>query len=140
MAQVLRELKCQRIHLQTGSYEGNNSSSEIPGIQTNKFQYTSDIGQFIAESDLVISHAGAGTCIEVLEQSKPLIVVVNDSLMHNHQTELAEKLASENVLISCTPSTLCRTLRHFNPNKLKKYEKGDPNNFIRELDKLVGFV
>ena len=41
----------------------------------------------------MISHAGAGTCIEVLQTGKTLAVIVNDSLMDNHQVELAEKLA-----------------------------------------------
>lgn len=41
----------------------------------------------------MISHAGAGTCIEVLQAEKTLAVIVNDSLMDNHQVELAEKLA-----------------------------------------------
>ena len=41
----------------------------------------------------MISHAGAGTCIEVLQAGKTLAVIVNDSLMDNHQVELAEKLA-----------------------------------------------
>ena len=51
------------------------------------------VHQDISDADLVISHAGAGTCIEVLQTGKTLAVIVNDTLMDNHQVELAEKLA-----------------------------------------------
>jgi UDP-N-acetylglucosamine transferase subunit ALG13 len=43
-------------------------------------------------ADLVISHAGAGSVLEALHAHKSLLVVVNDSLMDNHQTELAHKM------------------------------------------------
>lgn len=46
---------------------------------------------------------GAGTVIETLSAGKPLIVVVNDTLMGNHQTELADRLAKDGVLLSSTP-------------------------------------
>lgn|SRR6218665_2398526 len=35
---------------------------------------------------------GAGSCLEALGARKRLIVVVNEDLMNNHQTELADRL------------------------------------------------
>ena len=54
---------------------------------------------YYKEASLIISHAGAGTILEVLKMKKKLICVVNESLMHNHQVEIAEKLAEMNKLV-----------------------------------------
>jgi beta-1,4-N-acetylglucosaminyltransferase len=47
-------------------------------------------------------YAGAGTVLETLEARVPLVVVINDTLMGNHQLELAERLAAEGNLLSTT--------------------------------------
>lgn len=51
------------------------------------------------EADLVVSHAGAGTCLEVCDLGRPLIAVVNSSLMDNHQGELAAALDERGVAV-----------------------------------------
>ena len=40
-------------------------------------------------ASLIISHAGAGSIMEGLSLNKLMLVVINSSLMVNHQTELA---------------------------------------------------
>ena len=45
---------------------------------------------------------GAGSCLEVLEAGKPLVVVVNEKLMDNHQIELAQQLYNDGHLLYCT--------------------------------------
>ncbi len=41
---------------------------------------------------------------------QPLLVVVNETLMENHQQELASALEAERYLWSCTPQTLLKRL------------------------------
>jgi len=92
----------------------------------------------IVESDLIISHAGAGTCLDVLKCEKPLIVVNNDELMDNHQQELGEELATNNYAVYCECDTLIDALdRDF--NELKKYPKPNRLIFSDYLNKCMGF-
>ncbi|KAJ3379058.1 N-acetylglucosaminyldiphosphodolichol N-acetylglucosaminyltransferase catalytic subunit alg13 [Entophlyctis sp. JEL0112] len=51
--------------------------------------------------DLVLSHAGTGSILESFARNKPLVVVPNNALMHNHQRDLALELHRERVLICC---------------------------------------
>nr|CAG4646734.1 EOG090X0KOU [Macrothrix elegans] len=65
-------------------------------IQISWYNLKESILPDIEDATLIISHAGAGTCLEALGAGKSLIVVINQDLMGNHQQELAEKLHSEN--------------------------------------------
>jgi len=92
----------------------------------------------MAEADLVIGHAGAGTCLEALELGRAMIVVVNENLMDNHQTELAERLAQLGHLLHCTPSTLAETLdsdRLFQP---VPFTAPKPQLFAHFIDHFLG--
>lgn len=48
-----------------------------------------------------VSLVGAGSCLETLEKGKPLIVVINDKLMDNHQLELAKQLHRDGYVLYC---------------------------------------
>lgn len=59
------------------------------GFTLEAFPITHNISDEITKCDLVISHAGTGSIMDVLRLSKPLFVVHNEKLMHNHQLEIA---------------------------------------------------
>lgn len=81
--------------------------SEIhPDIHIDIFDFTTDVQAFMRTSDLIISHAGAGSILDAIECSAGLIVCVNENLMDNHQTELAEEMNKLKMAIMCTPKTL----------------------------------
>ena len=104
------------------------------------YDYKLSISEDIESADLVISHAGAGTCIEVLNAHKPLIVVVNESLMHNHQTELANQLTDDSHCLNCIPETLLETFLSLDQSKLKALPPAKPELFVQCLDRFFGFA
>ena len=67
-------------------------SSRLP---TACFDFAPSLDEHVCASALVISHAGAGSIMDALGRRKPLVVVANDALMDNHQTELADVRSSE---------------------------------------------
>ncbi|KAL3315396.1 hypothetical protein Ciccas_005973 [Cichlidogyrus casuarinus] len=127
-------------------------------------RFYSDFDQILMKSDLVISHAGAGSCLEALTPplTRKLIIVVNESLMNNHQLELAKSLANRKTALACYPYTLEQLLKqgtlstefkqefslhsedikklmnyNVNPSKLfSPFEKGNPGKLMDYLDDL----
>ena len=66
----------------------------------------------INKSDLVISHCGAGILLESLRaEHTQCIAVVNDSLMNNHQMELADRLEQDNYIRKATPQNVLTQIR-----------------------------
>ena len=68
-------------------------------IEILAFSYSSNINKYIENVDLIISHAGTGSIIDCLHLNKPLIVIVNDKLMDNHQLEIAQQFTKLNYCI-----------------------------------------
>lgn len=97
------------------------------------YKYKPSISEDIERADVVIGHAGAGTCLEVLRNHKRLLIVVNDSLMGNHQNELADQLSGDKFVIKTTIDKFneglakicdCDTkLNKFPPQQSDKFEE-----------------
>lgn len=109
------------------------------GIQIHGFSLKSSITEDIENADLVISHAGAGTCLAVLNANKPLIVVVNEDLMNNHQEELADKFSEEGYVFKTNCHSLIKVLENANVTTLKSYISGDPKLYAQHIDNIMGF-
>jgi len=102
--------------------------------------YKPSLAEDMASADLIISHAGAGTCLEVLELGKPLVVIVNSRLMGNHQVELAERLAQDGHLVYGDSDNVAQALLQYQEKagSLQPYSPGDPAVFTGFLDSLMG--
>ncbi|KAJ0487598.1 putative N-acetylglucosaminyldiphosphodolichol N-acetylglucosaminyltransferase [Helianthus annuus] len=99
------------IQMGRGSYIPKNSSGEDGSLVVDCFTFSSSIADYLRSASLVISHAGSGSIFETLRLAKPLIVVVNEDLMDNHQSELAEELSERKHLFCARPQTLCEVIK-----------------------------
>ena len=65
------------------------------------FKFTQDIAAQIAQADLVITHAGAGSVFHLLEIAKPIVVVPNFERVDEHQKDLADFVSQNNYATVC---------------------------------------
>ncbi|XP_065499377.1 UDP-N-acetylglucosamine transferase subunit ALG13-like [Caloenas nicobarica] len=137
--QVLQGRGYGQLVLQVGRGALEPAPSGSPAVALESFRFKDSLAQDLRRADLVISHAGAGSCLETLEEGKPLIVVINEKLMDNHQLELAKQLHRDGHVLCCNCSTLVETLRSMDLSTLKPFPPGQPEKFALFLDKVVGF-
>ena len=125
----------------TGDQPVINSSVSDLNIQCYSFQPS--LNEDMQKADLVISHAGAGTVMEVLKMRKKLIVVINTQLMNNHQEELACAMEERgHLLVVANPELLeerhtWTSFEDFCPDP--HHQGGDDQDFPRLLDSFLGF-
>lgn len=131
---ALKKLGCAEIIFQIGNSNCEPRVYEKEGIKIDLYRFKDSLDEDIKNADLIISHAGAGSCLEALNANKPLLVVVNEDLMDNHQMELAEQLQVDGHLYYCTCDTLESTLETVDFNWLSPFTKPNPSAFISYLD------
>lgn len=102
------------------------------------YDYKSSILEDAREADLIIGHAGAGTCIEMLRLNKRLLIVVNDSLMDNHQAELADQLDRDKYAIKVTSmdelASKLELICDLEATKLNPFPSKDQSKFEQIFD------
>jgi beta-1,4-N-acetylglucosaminyltransferase len=72
----------------------------LPGY-CSYFRFAASLIEYVKRSDLVISHGGQGTLLDVIQLGKPLIGVSNPDRRDNHQDDVLSKLSELNHLIWC---------------------------------------
>ncbi|XP_065336711.1 UDP-N-acetylglucosamine transferase subunit ALG13 homolog [Cloeon dipterum] len=99
---VLKVLKSRgytRLKIQYGNGSFIPPDCSLEGVQISSYRFKDSLQQDMSSADLILSHAGAGTCLEALGLGKKLVVVVNEDLHDNHQLELAQKFAELGYLL-----------------------------------------
>ena len=103
------------------------------------FSISTNILEYVRKVDLIISHAGAGSILDGLENKKHVIVVTNQSLMSNHQIELAEQLHMDKYLYYCTCETLLNTIQTMDFAQLKPFVNKKCKRIAEYINQIMGF-
>eukprot|EP00523_Entomoneis_sp_CCMP467_P013029 CAMPEP_0168800598 /NCGR_PEP_ID=MMETSP0725-20121227/19096_1 /TAXON_ID=265536 /ORGANISM="Amphiprora sp., Strain CCMP467" /LENGTH=183 /DNA_ID=CAMNT_0008852235 /DNA_START=1121 /DNA_END=1672 /DNA_ORIENTATION=+ len=133
-----------RLIVQYGKGKRPNPSSKHEGkIEIELYDFKPSLARDMADADLVLSHSGAGTVSEVLQQEKPrLVVVVNTLLMDNHQLELAHAMQRREYLyVVESPEMLAdySVWDDFEKYQPKPQDPTDPRSFANILDSFFGW-
>ncbi|TXT13620.1 hypothetical protein VHUM_00987 [Vanrija humicola] len=113
-------------------------------LRVTLLRYTADgvhMARLLSAADAVVSHAGAGTILQVLRLPRPLLVVPNTALMDNHQQELADALSAGDYLSVASVDDLVDGLRRLldNPHTTP-FPAFEPARFGAILDETAGFA
>ncbi|KAK2984076.1 hypothetical protein RJ640_028540 [Escallonia rubra] len=127
------------IQMGRGSYIPHKSTGEDGSLTVDYFTFSSSIADNLRSASLVISHAGSGSIFETLRLGKPLIVVVNEDLMDNHQSELAEELADRKHLFCARPQTLYQVIAAMSLESLIPYPPGDASPVAKLINRFLSF-
>eukprot|EP00051_Salpingoeca_urceolata_P027162 m.480257 g.480257 ORF g.480257 m.480257 type:complete len:175 (+) comp21752_c0_seq1:70-594(+) len=138
LQQVLRARGFVGIKVQLGRGKAR-PSSHLSGFWVEWYDFKPSLAQDMGDASLVISHAGAGTVLECLEIQTPLLVVINETLMGNHQLELAEQMHKDGFLLYASCATLVSVVSTADVGSLSKYTAADPSTFANFLDSALGY-
>mmetsp|Transcript_14549 Transcript_14549/g.24070 ORF Transcript_14549/g.24070 Transcript_14549/m.24070 type:complete len:168 (+) Transcript_14549:151-654(+) len=127
-----------RLLMQIGKGSHEPGLSQVPGFQVEFYRYKPTLAEDYRNASLIISHAGAGSIMESLELRKPLVVVVNELLMNNHQTEIASELAECGHLVHAVCSNLLDVLAGADFSKRVLLLPPDTKRFARIVDEVMG--
>ncbi|WOK98029.1 UDP-N-acetylglucosamine transferase subunit [Canna indica] len=127
------------IQMGRGSYVPSKVTREDGSLTVDYFTFSPSIADYLKSASLIISHAGSGSIFETLRLGKPLIVVVNEDLMDNHQSELAEELAERKHLFYARPQTLHHTIQAMDLESLVPYTPGNPMPVVTLMNRFLGF-
>ncbi|KAG7452633.1 uncharacterized protein BT62DRAFT_998658 [Guyanagaster necrorhizus] len=118
---------------------GETLNTQQQNVTIEMYKFKPSLDSDYERADMVISHAGSGTILDVLRLGKPLIVVPNPTLLDNHQEELATALEELGHLRSSTVPGLARTIEEFDRAAIVEFPPLDPSRFRRLLDEEMGF-
>jgi len=111
-------------------------------LKIQSYNFRPSLKADMEHADLILSHAGAGTVMEVLRMNKKMVVVINTQLMDNHQMELAGAMSERGHLYMVEfPEKLdeSQTWASFEDFSPVPYQEGDPYDMPRLLDSFLSF-
>ena len=136
---IQKQYGCEYLAIQIGRGE-IEPKAKVSNLTVETYRFKTDIADDIKQADLIISHCGAGSIMDVMKAGKPLIAVINDKLMDNHQNELADAMVQEGPYLFAvvSPGHLVREMEKMNFSKLRSFSGIDfspiLNNVISYFD------
>jgi beta-1,4-N-acetylglucosaminyltransferase len=121
-----RLIKAIDEQISTQKYDITCQISNGNYIPTNHqyFRFDNAFKLRIQQSDIVITHGGAGTVFQLLEMNKRIIVVPNMDRVDNHQMDLADYIQNNNYGIVCrNTNDMDGCIRHCLSYLPKTYQK-----------------
>lgn len=106
-------------------------------MKISYYRFKPNIAPDMCKSDLVISHGGAGSIMQALDLGKPLLVVVNEKLMDNHQYELAEKLNEEKRLYYTTCKNLYNCIENLDLSLLDIANIDNSEKISKQIESFI---
>jgi beta-1,4-N-acetylglucosaminyltransferase len=131
-----------------GTHEPSILSSGCSELVVEVYRFKPTLDEDMKRADLIISHCGAGSILEAVKYEKELIVVVNNSLQDNHQTELADAMSDAGYCVATVPSQLRKVLQDRRDNQVfpappKKNMSNipitDPSHFCKAVNDMYDF-
>lgn len=102
------------------------------------FSFTQDIDDYYNNSDLIITHAGAGSIYHLLKISKKIIIIPNLERADKHQLDIAKYMDENNFALVCYKlndlSKMINESKSFSPHPFKKesfFKVDDIANYIQ---------
>ncbi|KAK8869512.1 hypothetical protein IAR55_000078 [Kwoniella newhampshirensis] len=122
-----------------------NGTGLIRGMQVEVMRFSERFEDLVRRSEAVISHGGSGSILTTLRRrpAVPLLVVPNESLMDNHQAELADEMGEQGYLMVSRVEELEQKLPMFLSEEwtkgIKPFPEMDGTRFRGIMDEMMGF-
>lgn len=97
----LDELNIEKLFIQKGNgvnIPDKYKEIKFKNLKVEVVEYVKNLQELLSSYDVIVCHCGAGTILESVQYKKIIIGCTNDSLMDNHQKELADRLVEKNYI------------------------------------------
>jgi len=113
---------------------------QIHGLSVEVWTYKPSLKEEYERAALVIGHAGSGTILEVLRLGRRMVAVPNETLLHNHQAELAEALDLQGYLSASSIVDLPTAITTAMGKTFSRFPDYDGSKFSSIIDREMGFT
>jgi len=100
------------------------SSGEYIPKNYKYIEYAQNINEYFDSAEIVITHGGAGTLFQLLENRKKVVAVANEERSDLHQWDILKKLSELGYIIWCeNPDEICGCVDSAKKYKFNEYVK-----------------